>query len=76
MNAHLQFVSIKSANLFDVAMNIPFQKMRQLALSTALASFYLQSSARAPGVARCRQTPHAGEDEATHNERMDTAIEK
>lgn len=27
MKAHLQFVSVRSANLFDVAMNIPFQKM-------------------------------------------------
>ena len=27
MKPHLQFVSVRSANPFDVGMNIPFQKM-------------------------------------------------
>lgn len=29
MNAHLQYVSVRSAHLFDVAMNIPLWKMRR-----------------------------------------------
>lgn len=53
MKAHLQFVSVRSANLFDVGMNIPFQKMRRTI--SAYCGVSLDQPSELIRSAQCRQ---------------------
>lgn len=73
MKAHVQFVSVKSANLFDVAMNIPFLENEPLAPLVLIAALgppppspqppsSPPSLSRAPSVTRLKSfTLHGGQ---------------